>query len=74
MQENRLQAKSVFRVADTNGKGLSSVKKLRESFIKVAPKIDKNLITDAMQSFGKKDGDEVAESAFCTTLNYQFDQ
>lgn len=61
-------------MADGGNSGKATVKKLRDSFIKVAPKIDTNLISDAMQSFGKKDGDQVTESAFCTTLNYQFDQ
>ena len=74
MQKNRLQAKGVFHMADTARSGQSTVKKVREAFIKVASKIDKNLIADAMQSFGSKDSDQVLESAFCTTLNYNFDQ
>ena len=70
MQKCKVQARSVFHLADSGKTGNSTVKKLRESFVKVAPKIDKNLITDAMQSFGKQDGDKVEENAFCTTLNY----
>ena len=48
MQKNRLQARGVFQMADTGRTGQSTVKKVREAFIKVAPKIDKNLISDAM--------------------------
>ena len=48
MQKNRLQARGVFQMADTGRTGQSTVKKVREAFIKVAPKIDKNLIADAM--------------------------
>lgn len=44
-------------MADGASTGKCTIKKLRETFIKVAPKIDKNLITDAMQSFGTKDGE-----------------
>jgi len=52
MQKFRLQSKQVFGVADTTKSGRATVKRLREAFGKVAPKIDKNLVTDALKSFG----------------------
>ena len=44
MQKNRLQAKNVFSMADESRAGKVTVKKLSSNFVKLAPKIDKNLI------------------------------
>lgn len=50
-----------------------SVQKLREAFVKVAPRIDSNLISDALKSFGD-DNTEIEESVFLTTFNPKFDE
>ena len=50
-------------MADVSRMGKAPVKKLRESFGKVAPKVDKNLIADALKSFGD-DNAVVEESTF----------
>lgn len=72
MTRHRIKATTVFAMADTNGKGKSTVKKLRSAFVKVAPKIDEMLIADALKSFGD-DSTQVEQSAFTTLINAQFD-
>lgn len=73
MHKNKLQANNIFSMADTSRAGRVTVKKLSSSIVKLAPKIDKNLISDALKSFGE-DSVEVEESTFLTTFNMQFDQ
>lgn len=72
MHKNKLQAKNIFSMADTSRAGKVTVKKLSSSIVKLAPKIDKNLISDALKSFGEESV-EVEESTFLTTFNMQFD-
>ncbi len=72
MQKNKLQAKNIYAVADANRAGKATVKKLKGAFAKVAPKIDKDLVSDALKSFGE-DSVDVEEATFATTFNIQFD-
>ncbi len=72
MQKNKLQAKNIYAVADDKRVGKATVKKLKGAFAKVAPKIDKDLVADALKSFGE-DSVDVDEATFATTFNIQFD-
>ena len=72
MKINKVSAKSVFSMANVARAGQVSVQKLREAFIKVAPRIDSNLISDALKSFGD-DNTQIEESVFFTTFDKNFD-
>jgi len=73
MQRCQIKAVSVFNMADSKKVGKVTVAALREAFVKLAPKIDANLIGDALKSFGD-DKTLVQDSIVFTTLNAQFDQ
>ena len=68
MKKYRVAATSVFNIADPNRSGKALVCGLREAFVKVAPKINSNLIADALKSFGE-DTVKVEEGVFSTMLN-----
>ena len=53
MGKNNIRATKVFNMADTARTGKATVAKLRDAFVKMAPKINSNLIKDALMSFGE---------------------
>ena len=63
-----MAATSVFNVADPNRTSKATVEHLRGAFIKVAPKIEQDVIADALKSFGE-DSFKVEEGVFATTFN-----
>ena len=74
IKKARVSCTAVFNMADMNNTRKASVKRLREAFSKVAPKINKDLIGDALKSFSHDDNFEVEDTVFKLTFDEQFDK
>lgn len=69
MKKHNVKATSIFRMASTSGSPNVYAGQIKIAFIKLAPKINPDLIRDSMLSFGSAENTPVSEAQFCNIFD-----